>query len=121
MAKIGNRKTIEQQLWNKTTVNETTGCWVKKVQSKGRGYVKVRVTRNGIRKLESAHRLSYKLHIGEIPEGKCVMHICNIRNCWNPSHLTIGTDKENTEQRDHQGRHRNMHTYDKLPKVIKTL
>ena len=124
MAKTrGNYKTIEQQLWNKTTINETTGCWIKEVNSKenGKGYVKVRVTRNGTRKLMSAHRLSYEIHHGKIPKGKCVMHKCNVRNCWNPDHLTIGTDRDNAEQRDQEGRHRNRFSITTLGPVTKIL
>lgn len=118
-----NYKTIEQQLQNKTTVNKTTGCWVKQVKSKKnhRGYVKVRVTRNGENKLVSAHRVSYELYNGPIPKGKCVMHTCNVRNCWNPYHLTVGTDKDNAQQMCNEGRHRNRFSIETLGPVKKIL
>jgi hypothetical protein len=116
-----NYKTTEQQLQHKTTVNEITGCWLKPTQGNPAGYVKMRCTVNGKSKLKSAHRVAYELYKGPIPKGKCVMHTCNIRNCWNPYHLIVGTLKENAEQMVEEGRNRNMHTYDKLPKVIKTL
>lgn len=58
----------------------------------------------------SAHRLSWFLDNGPIPEfgsnGKriCVLHRCDNPPCINPHHLFIGTDKENSEDRDQKGR-----------------
>jgi hypothetical protein len=46
-------------------------------------------------KYESAHRVSYRLHKGEIPAGMVVMHTCDVSNCVNPNHLVLGTQSEN--------------------------
>jgi len=42
-----------------------------------------------------AHRVSYELFVGPIPDGKMLHHICNIRLCVNYEHLEPVTHKEN--------------------------
>ena len=59
-------------------------------------------------KMQSAHRVSYILFNGEIPEEMCALHKC-IGNplCVNPDHLYPGTKKNNAEERKRQGREGN--------------
>ncbi len=52
-----------------------------------------------------AHRVSWKLHKGDIPDGMKVLHKCDIRNCVNPDHLFLGTQKENVRDMFSKGRH----------------
>jgi hypothetical protein len=48
---------------------------------------------------EGGHRIAYRLFVGEIPDGMLVLHKCDNSVCIEPSHLELGSDKENATQK----------------------
>lgn len=52
-----------------------------------------------------AHRASYMLHHGEIPEGMHILHTCDNPECTNPDHLYAGTNDDNVRDKMVRERH----------------
>lgn len=71
---------------------DNNGCWIWKGRLDQKGYGHMNIGRKTI----GAHRYLYELHIGKIPEGMQLDHLCRVRNCVNPNHLEIVTNKENS-------------------------
>lgn len=99
------RTALERQFWG--YVNKTETCWlwtgyITKLGVKGGDHGIVCIHYRKVR----AHRFSYELHVGPIPEGLSVLHHCDVPRCVNPAHLYVGTQKDNI--RDAVQRHRHV-------------
>lgn len=82
-----------------------TGCWLwSGVRNGERGYGRFdSAPRSGLH--ERAHRASYELFVGPIPDDLLVLHTCDVRICVNPDHLFLGTQKQNMQDCIDKGRH----------------
>lgn len=58
-----------------------------------------------------AHRASWLVHHGPIPQGMHVLHHCDNPSCWNPDHLFLGDNQANTDDKIAKGRMRHGHRY----------
>ena len=86
---------------NKYDINEITGCWEWKRATNNIGYGMFRIKQGLMR---TAHRVSYELFNGPIPNGMVVCHTCDNPKCVNPDHLWAGTMLDNIRDMDSKGR-----------------
>ena len=73
-----------------------SGCWIWTggLFSTGYGQFNRANGRSGGQPLQ-AHRVSYELHIGPIPDGLVIDHMCRQKMCVNPAHLRAVTTRVN--------------------------
>ncbi len=94
------KKTLEERFWEKVDKKGKGECWEWKAFCGNHGYGQI-----GFRgKMEQAHRISYELNVGKIPEGLCVLHHCDNTACVNPAHLFLGTQGDNMIDMSKKGR-----------------
>lgn len=90
---------LAQRFWLKMIVLET-GCWEWQGKRDAHGYGKTSIARKEF----LAHRIAWILIYGDIPENLCVCHICDNPSCINPTHLFLGTHKDNITDATYKGR-----------------
>ena len=88
-----NRTPTLKRYWSKVRKRNANQCWPwLGSQMKTGGYAQFYIqndsAKSGLRTY-GAHRLAYEIAYGPVPNGRSVMHICNMKTCQNPRHLRL--------------------------------
>lgn len=105
MPALGSRINLIDRLWRFIEPEPNSGCWLWAggFDNRGRPFKPYgRIWVEG--KTLNAHRVSWELINGQIPDGMIICHKCDTPLCVNPSHLFLGTAKENTQDMISKGR-----------------
>lgn len=102
LAESARGSTVER-FWRR--VKRTNTCWLWTGSILPNGYGKISIKHRDV----LAHRYSYELLKGKIPDGHLCLHKCDVRNCVNPEHLFTGTHLDNMEDRNRKKRQAKGH------------
>lgn len=83
--------TPEERFW--ASIKREHGCWKWQESINDSGYGIIAIGGKRVR----AHRFAWSLIVGEIPRGLQIDHRCRHRDCVNPEHLRLATNKQNAE------------------------
>lgn len=87
------RGTVAERFWR--FVTPTDACWIWTGATDGR---------YGLLDTAKAHRVSWEIHNGPVPDGAHVLHRCDVTFCVRPSHLFLGDPAVNARDRQAKGR-----------------
>lgn len=103
------KRTLHERFWSKVDVKGPDECWIwTGAISGGTGYGSFVTAGVGSYK-GGAHRIAYQLTYGPIPPGLLVCHRCDVRECVNPTHLFLGTGRDNVLDMVSKGRANRAH------------
>ena len=96
-------QTVEQRFHEKVEFIPFSTChwWIGSTGCAGYGELNI----SG--KAQRAHRIAFEMANGPIPEGKIICHKCDNPSCVNPSHLFVGTYRDNLKDMYSKGRENN--------------
>lgn len=97
-------RNITERFWEKVAIKDSDECWYWIAGTNVGGYGSFRIGGDGKGGHVPAHRFSYELAHGTIPQGLDVLHKCDHPSCVNPRHLWLGTDADNAHDCMNKGR-----------------
>lgn len=93
---------IVSRFWERTQVpDDPNRCWLWKGATDIPGYGVLLESRT---RSYRAHRVSWTIKNGPIPDSLMLCHRCDVRNCVNPDHLFLGTRRDNLDDMVKKGR-----------------
>jgi hypothetical protein len=100
------RQKVTVRFWQKVNKRGPNDCWEWTASTTGAGYgtIGIGFKKDKTRYTALAHRLSYELQNGPIPDGLHVCHSCDNPRCVNPAHLWLGTAADNMTDMVAKGR-----------------
>ncbi len=98
----GKWGTLEERFWR--YVKKGPGCWEWQASKHKTGYGIIASPHST--PMLKAHRVSWEIHYGPIPQGMHVLHKCDNRGCVRPDHLFVGTHNDNMQDMKNKGRAR---------------
>ena len=100
---VGPRTTLNEKFFSGFTAGNINECWEWQKGLHGTGIHSYGNIGHD-RKKRYAHRTSWEIYKGKIPHGMNVCHHCDNPKCVNPSHLFLGTSKDNAIDCSKKGR-----------------
>lgn len=91
-------KTMEERFWEKVNKKSDEECWEWEGSCRSDGYGQINRGKRCLG-MESAHRASWMIHFGEIPDKLHILHKCDNKLCVNPKHLFLGTNEDNMKDK----------------------
>jgi hypothetical protein len=98
--RIPRGKPLEDRFWAFVLIGDGCWEWTGSIGTGGYGHFG-----DGAGGKVAAHRFSWSLWNGKIPEGMFVCHHCDNRKCTRPSHLFVGTNEDNVNDMVSKNRH----------------
>lgn len=102
---------LRDRLMKRVARNPESGCWEWTGMRGSNGYGLILAGSRSKRVHKMAHRVSYEIFVGPVPDGHVICHKCDNPACVYPPHLFSGTQSDNLRDM----KEKNRRTYVRSP------